>query len=50
MKSHFEKNDPVIYGLNRKHANFVLITKKINVLIQATQFSTMDGPVGDPWI
>ena len=48
--------------LNGKHVNFVLITEKQYLLqispnnsgnqeiIWATQFSTMGGPVGDPWI
>ena len=49
--------------INGKHANFVLITNKQifilkisqnnsgdQELIWANQFSTMGGPVGDPWI
>ena len=58
----FHSNFPGANELNRKHANFVLITKNKFLLkispnksgnqemIWATQFFTMGGVVGDPWI
>ena len=36
--------------IKQKTYKFYVNNQKIKVLIRATQFSTMGGPVGDPWI